>query len=277
MIRSILLALDESTASASAQKLAIGMAKKLNAHIAGIGVLDEPWITAPEAVPLGAAAFKVELDTQLLDDAKRRVHSLEAGFKKAAEEAQCNYHIIDAEGFPAEEIEKAIVSHDILILGRDANFHFFPLRGMAVSVEQLLKDSPLPIILTPPEESFGKDIIFAYDGSLAAARAIHMALLLEIHKDKDVHILSINHNGKDAERQAQKIHKLCERHGVAAKVHGIESKEKPWNIMSTLVEELNIGMIVLGAYGHSGIASFFTGSTMKGLIQKAKVPLFLYH
>jgi len=277
MIRSILLALDESQASKTAQKFAISMAKKLNAHIAGIGVLDEPWITAPEAVPLGAAAFKVELDTQLLDDAKHRIHALEAGFKKAATDAGCDYHVIDAEGFPVEEIERAIVAHDILVLGRDANFHFFPLRGMAVSVEQLLKDSPRPIILTSAEETSGKSVIFAYDGSLASARAIHMAILLDVHKGKDVHIVTINSEQKIADGKADKIRILCERHGIKSTVHAIESSDKAGGILERLGQELNAELIVMGAYGHSGLASFFKGSVMKDLVNNGKIPLFLYH
>lgn len=277
MIRSILLALDESEASSIAQKFALTLAKKLNAHIAGIGVLDEPWITAPEAVPLGAAAFKVEMDNQLLEDAKTRIHALETGFKRAASELGNNYHIIDTEGFPAEEIEKAIVAHDVLILGRDANFHFFPLRGMAVSVEQLLKDSPRPIILTSDEETEGEAIVFAYDGSLAAARAIHMAILLNMHRDKKVHIVSINADAKTARNKAARIHALCERHNIQSTIHAIESSEKPGTVLTDLADQLDASMIVLGAYGHSGIAAFFKGSAMKDLINSTKVPLFLYH
>ena len=77
MIRSILVALDDTETSRTALHFAIGMAKRRKALLTGIGVLDQPWLTAPEAVPIGGAAFKADLDMQLVEDAKKHLKSLE--------------------------------------------------------------------------------------------------------------------------------------------------------------------------------------------------------
>jgi len=67
MIKSILVILDDSKSSESAKELSVNLAKSYKASLTGIGVLDAPWITTPEAIPLGGVAFKVDLDEQLLE------------------------------------------------------------------------------------------------------------------------------------------------------------------------------------------------------------------
>src|ERR1700722_2508250 len=105
MIKSILVILDETESSESAKKLGVEWAKSYKASLSGIGILDAPWITAPEAIPLGGAAFKVDLDTKVLETAKRRVHGVEHKFMDYCKSQKISASIIDATGIPFEEIE----------------------------------------------------------------------------------------------------------------------------------------------------------------------------
>lgn len=56
MIRRILVAVDETPAGHVALDLAIEIAKRRSAAITGVGVVDRPWATAPQAVPIGGSA-----------------------------------------------------------------------------------------------------------------------------------------------------------------------------------------------------------------------------
>jgi nucleotide-binding universal stress UspA family protein len=51
----------------------------------------------------------------------------------------------------------------------------------------------------------------------------------------------------------------------------------PREEIEAFVKEKDIDLLVLGAHGHQGIASFLFGSTTQKLIKDADRPLFIYH
>ena len=196
MIKSILVILDDSESSESAKKLGISLAKSNKASIAGIGILDAPWVTAPEAIPLGGAAFKVDLDEKILESAKHRVHALEQKFMDYCKSQKVAASIIDATGVPSEEIEHFATEFDVLVMGKDVNFHFSPTQETTASVKQILKDSPRPIFVTSPQlpNQDKPHVLVGFDGTFASSRALHMAILMGIFKDKTLHIASVSEN-----------------------------------------------------------------------------------
>ncbi len=279
MIKSILVTLDESESSESAKNLGIELAKSHKAALTGIGILDEPWIAAPEAIPLGGAAFKVELDAQLLQDAKHRVHKLEKSFANACKDHKVACSIIDASGVPAYEIEHFITEYDVLIIGKDANFHFTPTETTTVSVKQVLRDNPRPVIVTSPTlpNQSSPHILVAFDGTFASSRALHMAVLLNIFHGKTVHIASVSSDEETARNQVETAAKLCQNHGIKPHLHPISSSEKVSVALLDLMNDLKPSLVVMGAFGHGGISYLFMGSCAKDLLKSTNIPLFIFH
>lgn len=279
MIKSILVALDKSASSQTAKKLAVELSKKYKSSLSGIGVLDEPWIVAPEAIPLGGAAFKVELDEQLLQKAKQHIHKLEKSFMDYCKKQDVSCSVIDVVGVPSSEIEHYITGYDILIIGKDADFHFNDDHEPSLSIQQLLKDNPRPIIATSPHlpNHNSSHILVGFDGSLAASRALHMALLLGIFKNKTVHIVSVSPEEKEAHDWVNAAAKLCKNHGIKPHIHPITSSDKASKAILNLADDLKPSLLVLGAYGHSRFTYFFTGSCAKDLIKESEIPFFIYH
>ena len=279
MIKSILVALDDSKSSQSAKMLSLQFAKVFKTTITGIGVLDEMWIAAPEAIPLGGAAFKVELDEQLLHDAKRQVHKLEKEFTEECKSQDIQSSIIDTSGIPANEIENFITASDLLIIGKNADFHSGLSNETAGSVKQLIKNNPRPVIVTGPTlpNQSSNQVLVAYDGTFASSRALHIAILMGIFKGKTVHIASVNTNEKEAKDSVTSANKLCQNHGIQAHLHTLVTTHKPAEALIELTENLKPSLIVMGAYGHGGLAYFFSGSCTKDLLKSTDIPIFVYH
>lgn len=279
MIKSILVILDDSESSESAKKLGIDLAKSNKASLSGIGILDAPWVTAPEAIPLGGAAFKVDIDEKILETAKQRVHVLERKFTDYCKSQKITAAIIDTTGVPAEEIEHFATEFDVLVIGKDANFHFSPSHDTTVSVKQILKDSPRPIYVTSPQlpNQDSPLVLVAFDGTFAASRALHMAILMGIFKGKTLHIATVSEDEAQARYWINLALKLCHNHEIKAHIHPIASSQKPSVPLLELTEDLKPSLIVMGAYGHSGLRSFFMGSCAKEFLKGTNIPLFVFH
>lgn len=279
MIKSILVALDESKSSEIAKQVSTQFAKTFKASITGIGILDEPWIAAPEAIPLGGAAFKVELDQELLHDAKQRVHKIEASFMEMCKKGKFKCSIVDASGFPAYEIEHYIIEHDLLIIGKDANFRFDHADESTVLVRQILKDNPRPVIVTSSTQP-NKDsniVLVAFDGTFASSRALHMALMMGIYDKKTVHIATVRSDREEAKDLVDVAAKLCKNHDIKTTVHPIVTSQKPAKALLELMEDIKPSIIVMGAYGQGGLTYFFTGSCAMDLLKSTDIPIFFSH
>jgi nucleotide-binding universal stress UspA family protein len=124
----------------------------------------------------------------------------------------------------------------------------------------------------------GEDVLVAYDGSATAARALHSAVETGLLESDHVHVLAIDADEHVlASETAQRAVEFLAFHGIEAHNIGIHSDDPPSQIILDEALGRKAGLIVMGAYGHSGIAEWLFGSTTKYIIQHTNVPLFLYH
>ena len=279
MIKNILVALDASPGSLSAQKLAVQLAKAHKAALTGIGIMDEPWIDAPEAIPLGGAAFKVERDQELLADVRKQVHKLEESFIDFCKHQEVPYSIIDVMGIPADEIEHCLVEYDLLVIGKDASFHFDHPMPPTPSVRQLIKDNPRPLIVTGAHllNQDNSNVLVAFDGTFAASRSLHMALLTGFLNKKTVHIVSVGPNEALLKEQLKAAAKLCKEHNVHPHLHLQVSDDEPSKVLLEEIKKIQPSLLVLGAYSHGALNHFFWGSCAEALLQSTDTPTFFFH
>jgi len=124
MLRSILVALDGSTYSATAVQLAAQWAKRSNALVGGIGVIDEPTICAGEAFRVGGIAFEQFMKESRLADARMKVNRWLKSFEETCECASLAHRETEAIGLPFEQIVLEAQRYDIMLLGQHTFFHF---------------------------------------------------------------------------------------------------------------------------------------------------------
>ena len=277
MLRSILVALDATQASSQAQQLAIEMAKRLECQITGLAILDRAHITSPTPVGIGGMAYKQHRDQVKLEEAKSFLHRLEKGFEQSCEAIGAVWQVIEAEGVPHKLIEQESGRHDLLVIGKDTDFHFDVDPSTADTVQRLLRDNPRPLLVCPEQASGEGTILATYDGSVRSSRALHMLVLLGHAHGRPVHVLSVAADRQTAEQQARYPMELFAKHGYQATPHGIGSRADPAEIVLTEAEALGATLIVMGASGHSALHEFFLGSTTQRVLNSCPCVLFVHH
>ena len=278
MIKKILVVLDNSKPGLTAQKYAMDMALKYKAILTGLTILDTPWITAAQPEPLGGSAFKVHRDDVVLRQSQDHIDYLLAEFKKDALEAQLDFQGVEAEGFPAIEIEKLSHENDIIIIGKTTDFHFELEEDTDITVKHIARDNPRPLILIPETIPTSQRIMVAYDGSLQASRSLHMFLLLGLAKSHEIHIVCSHKIVDKAEVVGKRAVRMCEAHGVKATFHPLEMPSgSTADHLLDKVKELDVSMLVMGGFSHTLIHETLFGSCTKALMRNTIVPLFMFH
>ncbi len=277
MLKRILVVLDGSEASEATRKLAVRMAKEFNADLTGVGIIDTPWITAAQPEPLGGAAYKIHRDYEVIKQTRARIKEMLAEYSAKCKKDGVSCTTVALEGFPATEIEKLSQEHDLILIGRTTGFHFGMDEDSDLTVKHVTRDNPRPVIVVTSADVRGDTVLIAYDGSMQAARALQMYLLLGLAENKRVHILSIGRKQKEADAIAERAHKMCESHGAKVTSEGVASSKPPEEIIKKKSDEVNAVMIVMGAFGHHGLRELFFGSCTEHMMKASKAPLFIHH
>jgi nucleotide-binding universal stress UspA family protein len=279
MIKSIVVAIDATESSSCAQAYAIGLAKKHNAELTGIAVLDTPWVTRPMATPIGGGHYKGHRDEKLLAEHRHVLDAQVSAFRDQCHKEGVAVRAMEVEGVPAEQIEHEADRHDLIVIGRETNFHGVTGHDIGDVVEQLLKDNPRPILVIPPTKpTDAKGVVVAFDGSLQSSRAMQMFHLMGLRDDEAVHVLAIDDDDEQAEILAARGAAFFASHGADVTTHGLHSSGETAQVVLNTVESIKAGMLVMGAFGHHSLLhQLMVGSVTKQLIRACPVPVFVHH
>ncbi len=277
MIRSILVALDDTEGAQRARDLAIGFARRTGAALTMATVLDWPHAKdAHEAVPPGAAAFKERRDAAR---ARRLEEEAEAAFAACAAAAGdtpfSRLRLTDA---PEPALLAAGAAHDVIVLGRDCTLGLEENPdGLAPVIEALLHDGARPLVVVPPRPvpQAGK-VLVAYDGSIPAMRAIQLFALLGVAEGVQLRVMSVASDRAEAEAMAAVPAGYLRTHGFDAEAVGVEGSH-PVDAILAEATAMPAQLLVMGAYEHSGLRTLFTGSATRRLLQAAPCPVFVAH
>lgn len=276
-MKKILVVLDHAEQSAAVQTYAIELAHQFNATLSAIAVLDLPWLTAAQPEPLGGAGFKVKHDERMIQETRKRLNTLCQNFEAHAKAAKIDYSVINAEGFPSIEIEKAASTHDLMIIGRKTDLHFQIEDATDFLMMTIARDNPRPIISIDEDAPLTGNVLIAYDDSIQASKALHMFLLLGLGVHRKADILVMNESKKAATLIAERAKSMCELYGMSVETHIVLSERSPEEEILKYATDLKSSMIIMGAFSKNLLQKIIFGSCTQEIIKKSKTPIFIHH
>jgi nucleotide-binding universal stress UspA family protein len=143
-------------------------------------------------------------------------------------------------------------------------------------VERLAREVGCPVVVLPPKLTLhrvARRVAIAWDASAPAQRAVRAALPLLAEADA-VAIVTI-----DPERPLDvgaRLKHFLGRHGVAATVDPIKGREAEAGILiAQAVEQLDAGLLVMGAWSRSALAERLFGGATRHLLGRLDVPVLV--
>jgi nucleotide-binding universal stress UspA family protein len=277
MLRSILLALDDTKGARVARDAAIALARRTGAALTVAAVLDRPHTQdAHEAVPLGGAAFKAHRDAKLTEQAEEEAKAALADCRQAA--AGLAYTELVLEDAPAPALVQAGATHDLIVIGRDSTIgREVNATGVAPVIEALLRDGARPLLVVPPEARLTPDgpILAAYDGSAPSREAFHLLALLGLAGESAVRVAAVARTREAADQMAAEGCEALRRHGVKAEPLPCIGTDIAGLILAE-AKALGARALVMGAFGGSSLVRMLIGSTTDRLLHDARIPVFIH-
>lgn len=277
MLRSILVALDETPASASAVDYAVSLAAAHKARARGLAVIDVAYLTAPEPGRAGAMFYKERRDAARLAETQARDERLAKAFVASCARAGVAADASALDGAPLAKLQEAANPHDLIVMGRDSDLHGEASAGCAATVARLLKESPRPLVIVPAGAKPTPRALVAYDASIPSARALQLFALLGMAAGLETHVLAVHADPATARARAAEAVAYLAAHGTKAEAHGVDSKADPADIVAAEIRARDAGLVAMGAYGHTGLRARLLGSFTTKLLDASPAALFVHH
>lgn len=266
MLRSILLALDDTPGAAAARDLAFALARRHGARVTGLLVLDRPHtLDSHEPVPVGGGAFAARRNAALAAAVEAEAARVLDEARAAARGIAFTFRRRDEAPEPALLAEGA--AHDLLVIGRDSTLgREAAEEGLSPTVEALIRDGARPLLVVPPGAGRAGPVVAAHEATLPSQRTLQLFLLLGLLPDAPVRLLSF------APDQTAAVAGYLAAHGRSVEV--IPGLGEPGD--AALAEATGASLLVLGAGAEGGLRRLVFGSETGRILRAAPCPVFIH-
>jgi len=276
MIRRILVGIDTSAYSRNAQAYAFHLARRFNAALTGLHVID---IVSIEGSFLHDISGSPGLEPYL--NFSSRVHEVLtqrgkdvlAAFAAAAQREKLDAETILDTGVVANQICERAKAADLVIIGHRGINQRFSTGLLGSTTESVARKSPRPLFVSPLQFREIRRALLAYDGSDRAARAMHAAAEIASTLAIPLTVITAARDHQRGERTLEVARRYLAPYQVAAefKLVGTHAHEA---ILGS-VNEFATDLLFIGAYGHSRIMEMVIGSNTEYVLRNVPCPVFL--
>ncbi len=280
MLRSILIGLDSSASGLAAQELGVQWAQQLGCRLAGIAIVDNPGSPFNKGTMSSGVSYH-GTESTLVGEPRAKaaavLQAVEDAFGRRCGEAGVAFQLVEDIGSPHVRILLEAQKHDIVLLGQRSHFEFGWEAKPGETLEKVLQDSPRPVVVVPGTLRPGTSIAVCYDGSLQAARALASFVGTGLGRGCAVHVIAAATDRLQAALHAERSLEFLSNHELDATSHIVESTRHPAEPILKKAQQLDAGLLVMGAYGQSVLREFFLGSVTESILKESPIPVFCYH
>ncbi|WP_154115719.1 universal stress protein [Vibrio cincinnatiensis] len=277
----IIACIDGSRYSQSVADLSIWTAQTLSAPLTLLHVLDKSEReTEPELsgnIGLGSREHLlqelIELDEKrakvALKHGKALLNELEA---KALESGFSDLTKLQKHGDLLETLLDMEQEIRVLVVGKSGEMNQSNTKAVGSQLESVVRTIKSHILVATGDFTPPDSYLLAFDGREISQKLVEKAIKTSLLKGMKCHLVMVEDANDKAVAFAKAAQKLRE--------NGIEVVEasltgEVHRAILDYQEKNALGMIVMGAYGHSKLRQFFVGSNTTKIIVESNVPLLL--
>lgn len=161
----------------------------------------------------------------------------------------------------------------VLVLGRQGEGHVSLDHTLGSHLETLVRSIHKPILVTVGDFTAPRSFMVAFDGSETAQRALNAYAQSPLLKGLPCHLVMVGHDDEAHRTQLKYAADILRSRDFDVTVAHLQG-----DVPSTLAayqQQHDIGLMVMGAYGHSRIRQFFVGSHTRSMVSQSTIPLLL--
>jgi nucleotide-binding universal stress UspA family protein len=200
----------------------------------------------------------------ILDGAKVRL--LDAGLNEVSTRLR--------HGEIAETIQQFEEGADLIIVGKRGEAADFAKLHIGSNLERVVRSSQKPVLVAARSFTPVKRFLIAFDGGPSSIKAVDHIAKGKLFIGLECRMLMVGSETVDTRKSLDNAAKLLKDQGYA--IDATIEQGQADDLIAKRVEEEDINLVVMGAYGHSRIRSLIIGSTTTEMVRSCKVPVMLF-
>ncbi len=275
MIKRILVGLGGTSYTPVAIQRAVGLAKRFEAEITGVTVVDLKHISKVGPVPVGGEHAADKLRRHRIAITNKQIEEAISNFKTACDADGIKYQIKQEERKDPFDLMIALARyHDLMIFGLRSIFEY-GISGEEPkdTLARLISSGVRPIIAVSEEFRPIQKALIAYSGSMESAKTMKRFIQLHPWPDVKLKIVTFQHSEDKARQLLYDASEYCRAHGFVVETES--NPGIPKDILLPMATLWQADMIVMGNSARNLLVKRILGETALHIIRNADRPLFL--
>lgn len=173
-----------------------------------------------------------------------------------------------------EAVAECEAEADIVIIGKRGESADFAKLRLGSNLERIVRSCPKPVFVAARAFTPVERFLIAYDGGPSSRKAIEHVAASPLFAGLGCRLLTVATDTAQTREDIDDARAILETAGIDVEADIVQGP--PDLIISNAVEAKDIGLLVMGAYGHSRIRSLIIGSTTAEMIRLCKIPVVLF-
>lgn len=161
----------------------------------------------------------------------------------------------------------------VILIGKRGEAADFARGHLGSNLERIVRASHKPVFVASRAFRPISKVLVAYDGGVSAMKAVDHIARSPLFQGLAVHVVTVGSATPEVTKGLADAKALLKAAGIGAETSVLPGQ--PETALARLVDEAQVDMLVMGAYGHSRIRSLIIGSTTTAMIRACKVPVVL--
>jgi nucleotide-binding universal stress UspA family protein len=207
---------------------------------------------------------------------ERAKHILEDAKQRLVSEGVKEVKTIHETGFLVDCFHEFETNADLIILGKRGENAPFASNHLGGNTERILRSSHKPCLVTPRQFKPIQRLLFAYDGGKSCQKMLRFLVESPAFKGLELHLLTVARTSEDpkAKKRNQEAEEMTRAGGFEPICQILEGD--PEKMIASYAEGHDIGLIIMGAYGHSRIRPLIIGSITAQVLRRTQLPVLLF-
>lgn len=213
-----------------------------------------------------AARGKVQIEKAkiILNDAKERL----------AEDGVSQVNLIQRHGSLVSTVEEFEAGADLVIIGKRGEAADFDKGHLGSNLERVIRMSKIPVLVAARAFKPVNRFLIAFDGGSSARKAVDYVAGSSLLKGLECHVLMVGRDDTSADQKYASAREVLTDAGYEVKGEILDGEVE--EVIGEYVIKQEIGLLVMGAYGHSKIRQMIVGSTTTEMVRTCHVPVLMF-
>lgn len=280
----IVVGIDGSPSSFASLRYALDLAQRTKSEVSAVFVVDTrktdlPIIYTASHFDYGFERVYIPPEPGLKDFYARIKEDLSAFGEKCL--AQCRVEA-EAMGVPiATALKEGLPSHalteearggDLLAVGQKGEHAHFDRAIVGSTTEDIVRSSPRPVLVCPETFHSPRRLLFPYDGSPNAERALQFCVNAFAGIWEEMIVLAVQEPDEDETAMDTEL-KYLHAHDIPYRV--LIEKGNAIDAIARSAEREKADLILVGSRGRNKIRDYLLGSTAAHLIRRSRIPILV--